>query len=1203
MSARSAPASAARPAHTPPRSVPLPYMASGEARVPALLPLTNGCSTPLPHSSSSSIEDDKAMCHAHLGVLCAIAAHKHVHVRRIFLRHHVMKELAEELNLEYHAHKHARFPQCNGPAHPPPSPDVFDVSPPSPAAPASAKSQASGGGRLVGPRVDLGAVGSHPADSTGVALNLSGDMQEAMPMPGGTAYPAGTVPQSVGSSGGVVYPAASTVAPPMVSNCGTGIGSFPRSTERAMSSPPKAPPVARLPDGRSACTSHPVSSLSSEAPSVATSLATGEVPSFTADSNGTAYVPPAKGCAPTRRRNLAEQLALVGSGGSSRMLDFGSRAAATLTSTNPLLPTFSGASVGTSRERSAATSHSSAGDATTFRDGFAAASGEQLRWPLQPKSQAQILLTSPAEMRDSAFHARAYLATGGAKDCGEEGARRPRAHGGARPMSLKHKSQEQVPALDSEAMARARCPLPNVGDPAACSTVRQPRFDPGDTRAAGAIDPRSKEPPERSRRARQNLLLATPQLEVLSACLGTPSLTESKGFTPKTPGSGAEIRGTMAHMQRATDVASAGDCLHAPGTGKVSHRVDLDSFPRQPARTSIQSLRLSSERPELSSMQSSTQSVGGVATPAAHLHSLQQQQAVPANFDHHPWVVSRRRRRDSAAALELVGDLSTGSQCLQHRLSHASQPVAEGGPRSDGGCSASSEGFSGMPRISTAYVTHPTAFEVGQPVSEGHEAAERDDVPGPLVSGHRRYSSGASPPPSPALPSSRHHFIRSLNHAPGGQGRAMRPYLGQPLQDTDQSPAGHRGMSPSSPLSFRSSGSIHPYHAYDEFGAPEAMLAPNNVFDSALHCAMAGNTGVCAVLLPTNEPPTADGTVYSVEFGGVTRHVVLTGDMDDDIDIIADLEDELGVPVSVHGIVPDPVSSVGNPVTSDDSDSEPLAAGVSRSRDMSHSREVGHSPPSVLSRQERREAAGGLRSNAGSCAGASAASAYLFQHSTESVNAPNASSLPWPICGPDLPSNQTSPSASAVLRPAVSSVPKLALTSFDFVGLRATAEAEGEALQDESLYLATPGVQQTSTPGRLAADGLTTASQHGPLSLFEDCTIHAQRGANFKSQTAFLQHIKRQEAEALTREQAQSVAALRVKAQGGEQDAGRAFDYDAESGARLIYRSPSLHIALLTLMLQLLLTDVRPDLPCLVSDAVPISALQGLPMAASAPLV
>ena len=55
---------------------------------------------------SSSLPYEGALCCAHLAVLCALAAHKLPHIRRIFMRHNVVRELTEELVLEYSAQRH-----------------------------------------------------------------------------------------------------------------------------------------------------------------------------------------------------------------------------------------------------------------------------------------------------------------------------------------------------------------------------------------------------------------------------------------------------------------------------------------------------------------------------------------------------------------------------------------------------------------------------------------------------------------------------------------------------------------------------------------------------------------------------------------------------------------------------------------------------------------------------------------------------------------------------------------------------------------------------------------------------------------------------------------------------------------------------------------------------------------------------------------
>ena len=363
------------------------------------------------------------------------------------------------------------------------------------------------------------------------------------------------------------------------------------------------------------------------------------------------------------------------------------------------------------------------------------------------------------------------------------------------------------------------------------------------------------------------------------------------------------------------------------------------------------------------------------------------------------------------------------------------------------------------------------------------------------------------------------------------------------------------------------------------------------------------------------------------------------GDMDDDLDILCDLEAELGVAVSMHGLQdaradtpsavnPGAADSRGNPV-------EPqVAAGGLWSNDSSatldgaslHSGITDELAPSPQmagrSRQERRTAAGLGHSVANSCTGASAHSLGFaaLHHSNVSalaagghpsaasphpfgdplVDVPNSRQLPSYSADPSAtPSRNRTPANAAIPRGVVAApftIPRLSLAKVNVVSMRAHAEAEGHAAQDESLMLHAPPMITTGlhagSPAALEPRTAATGTPaQGPLSQFEGAAIHAQRGAMFKSQAAFLQHIRQQQDNASGacpswQQQSDAEVACSGAAQGTFGSAARAtpggaiigsnrFHCEAEARSRLIYSAPALHVALLTLMLNLLLTAVR----------------------------
>jgi hypothetical protein len=629
-------------------------------------------------------------------------------------------------------------------------------------------------------------------------------------------------------------------------------------------------------------------------------------------------------------------------------------------------------------------------------------------------------------------------------------------------------------------------------------------------------------------------------------------------------------------MQSSGSGAAAARPLPRPGAG---HRVTMTRFPRQPPRptTMVESGPSGDEAP--------LGPYPGVTTGATRV-----------------WGVKLRSPSPRPAAL--------------------AQPVPVGEARSASDSSeASSEGFAAFARAAHVPCQGRAVDGGAAPVAEGHDST--------LTRAQRRSAEAGSPPSEASAPPVRGILTPPRRRQPP-RGAMVRPSVALRLpgaqRASGEGPSARSSATlahaPPSPPSGGSSASINmPASSYDGRSL-ETALAPNNVYDAELQTALAGAAGGYAVLHPTDEPETDEGTVYTLTHAGVTRRVVLTGDMDDDIDIIADLEAELGVPVSVAGLgadgEPTAVTTMtyvpapgGNPLPGDDDSSDQTveagaggAEGASRRSAVTD--EIAASP-AVLLRQARRDAAG-LARPADSATGASgsAASTFHFQHSAESPYAPANSSgvLPWPggpafdpTYGMPPPSansvsvamsRDATPLSATVLRgigPAPA-VPKLSLSSVDVLALRASAEAQSEAVQDESLLID----GRASVGGVGAGAGKTTGSvlppARGPLSTFEGSAIHAQRGASFKSQAAFLQHMRAQQADAAggAHERWADVESMRAEAARGAADAAaaaagaREFDYDAEASARLIYRSPALHVAFLTLVMNLLLTEV-----CVVS--------------------
>ena len=81
------------------------------ARAPPKCPASHRRPRSIRSSNASPYEG--ALCRAHLAALSALAAHKLPHIRRIFMRHNVVRELTEEIILEHNAQRHTNFSGSN----------------------------------------------------------------------------------------------------------------------------------------------------------------------------------------------------------------------------------------------------------------------------------------------------------------------------------------------------------------------------------------------------------------------------------------------------------------------------------------------------------------------------------------------------------------------------------------------------------------------------------------------------------------------------------------------------------------------------------------------------------------------------------------------------------------------------------------------------------------------------------------------------------------------------------------------------------------------------------------------------------------------------------------------------------------------------------------------------------------------------------
>lgn len=366
----------------------------------------------------------------------------------------------------------------------------------------------------------------------------------------------------------------------------------------------------------------------------------------------------------------------------------------------------------------------------------------------------------------------------------------------------------------------------------------------------------------------------------------------------------------------------------------------------------------------------------------------------------------------------------------------------------------------------------------------------------------------------------------------------------------------------------------------------------------------------------------ADGSIpYRLTFRGHTQTVLLTGDMDDDLDVLEELEDELGVQVQVQGLAPDESDEGASSGSLPDSESGGRSLGG-----LSCS-------PSILSRKARRNAAGLRTGEVHSYGNGSPllARTSLSHNSSQPVQlrlpvgpmaVQSASTIPVSnVSPPEVASvtaadSQTafpeqdgvSPPSPAALIPRP--VPRLSLQDVDVVALRANIEADAAAIQDDSLMLepavhgavrAAPGGVATAPPVFLSPPTSgNNQGRLGPLSAFEGSAIHAARGANFKSQRVYAQrsaqhsHVDIAGATVLPVLETATASAPTVQPEASQTPTTCAnFDYDTEAASRLLYHDADIHLAMLTLVITLLLSaDGQLDPVHSPSDHVTLGAAQ-----------
>ena len=1171
----------------------------------------SGYCRPRSASSTSGVpNNDVALCRAHLAVLCALAAHKLPHIRSIFLRHNIMRELTEELILEYNASRHARFPNVRS-ARPSSSAGTTDHSPQphrSTSHPASAHSRSFGAsaGELAP------AAYAPPRSATRAATTERGHEAPKRLQSGSSAscehassehfcvLPSTSAKHAYAAS--TVWPGRS--APPEVA--------AQRQLQRVRSS---TCPSAQMHSGSgvalmlSSCAAHPVPAyLSSLDPAAiansqsrmgtsATPLPNSQQPPEVTETPGrtirsrncqvvhdTPQVAPVP--APVHAQSLRRSLLYKAARASAHVAE------------SAHSPNCDDGVMNAEDNTTSATSGAGVHARAYFPVQHVARDHSMLHEPLAlGHALAHSLHASPPPQHASATD---LLANDSPVSITYTSVSTLPAmtHGGSSAIDV----PSAVPTSDADELARAQPPSPLFVQPYARITLRQPRG--AGSQVVRPVNAKAAAP----RQGRSSAMLVAPALEVLSCRSGShvhvsayPS-ADGAAQVQVCPGSvaspGAQLP-LRVHAQLSDHrvAAHAGDppnhtslrtgsegvgpvgawSTHSSaGTPPQGRERSSGAHPARAMRESLRSLSVASDGHDDSSLQSSFQSVSGSARPCS-MPSPGQRGAIA----HIPRQLSRLlvpeaatgSHGDTSASLRPPSDMAGQVWGVQLR-SPQSRPIGESWSSSNS--AASSEGFTSFA------ATH-------SPSPLPHIVAESSPpwLPhGAYVPSQHEGAGGRPPQLALRLP------------------RARRP------STSDSGGAPRHGRSS---ISYQSSGSLNiPTAASYDLGLADATLAPNIVVDTALSNAMAARgPATYAVLLPAGEPNTEDGIVYTVTFGGEKHRVVLTGDMDDDIEIIAELEGELGVPVSVGGLADAPMDTLapcdgggagadpqavrGNPLAVGDGEgaSALLVAGGDSGG--------AHPSPRFASRQARRSAAGLTHSCGVSTAGVSVTSGFLFPHSGHS-----GSSLPWPNVHPadgsplpevPLPGSAvpaslgTTPLAPAVNAAAAQAalatlVPKLSLASVDVKSLRASIEAECAAVQGQSLILygdsavaAVPrqSVRQARDGERWGAAGSMAPS--GPLSRFEGSAIHAQRGANFKSQAAFVQHMRQQEGDFAARGQYAGMQAMRVEAApvGGSV---RKFDYAAESDARLIYRHPALHVALLTLVLNLILTQARPPSQC-----------------------
>jgi hypothetical protein len=1117
-------------------------------------------------------DTEGAMSHAHLQVLCTLAAHKLPHIRQTFQRHNVLQELTAELSLECLAVQHNRPPLLT-----PPLPSTY--------VPSSPECNESPGLSPEPPQPQTRRAAAGSAAAGGGGRRSAGQRKSS----GGSGGPTNNAPSATSVS--------QRPGMPSLKLCSSN-----SVQQQALVSAQKQP-----------CPVHPILPVSESSMLVPTSESSKLGSSSLADNSSWFTTPPTTPPASARhsRRNLASQLANASSAtallqipssgdalwhgsslsrpGSARGSRLGSRPGSRAGS-RPGSGGGSGAPSLLSR-RSAATvdahesgSASFRGGAATFRDGV----------PMQESvsaGAADMLSANIAASPSSATGREGSLVPNGRTRRNSPATTPKNETGGASFVRLNQRKAavRSALALPGDRSAAGAVPALDVDAVVARGLMSPQRSNGGGQSSRRSVIMRSADAGTGLRRHYHLTKLPSPPGGVtkLDSTLQLPlEMLSVRGGTPPRNGEPLNSHRISEHSTPR---------MRASGKGVVWDARD-GGYPRQPPRASVQSLALSSDP---------------AASVHSSVHSLQDlQTSLWRPLTAFPWQPPRSGAVAEGACNGSTVESSEGFSDLVHvaewpRVDKDSReglrrvgPVAEGmsGEHSD-----RSNGFSQL-RVPVgsghAQRLPPSVIpNLRGGVKPEQSQGEFSDSVSILWGSAALNSEQANPNSQDLWTPNRHHFVPAgadtqvgLLRTPG-----VAPLL----------PTGGSGIhaTPPSPISFNSSGSIQYATATGPQEDPmpaaprEATLAPNTVFDKDLAAAGAA----CAILVPTGaDPEDSSGDVeYTVTWNGITRCVMLTGDMDDDLDILADLEADLGVPVSVGGLPLEPAvcspeatpvrSSVqwatsGNPVAD-----EALPGGLGLSESRAVSTDDFTASPNMRSRQARRDAAG-LRTSYSGGVGSGVANFGPFsgEPSLGRLGSNTASAMVTSSGAASAPASVTvSPAGSAVLRPPVAlnaAVPKLSLVGVNVPALRATMEARGEAIQDESRLLATADMRQPlGVPVRAASGGLPTNNQCGPLTVFEGCEVHAQHGANFKSHASFLQHIKRQEAEVVARERRRSetmqgcdanAAAVPGSASAGPAEHPRRFDYEAAIAGRGLYKQQNVHIAMLVLVLHLLLVEV-----------------------------